>query len=540
MMNIETVFYNGHVYTLDPDKPKCSAVAISGNRILAVGSDSEILDLVNGKQKTINLDGRCVVPGLVDSHLHFEGYAMSLQRVDLMDVPDLATALAIVKRAAEVDDLDMWIEGRGWNQAQWPGGQFPSASDLDKVVFDRPVILKHRSGHAAWVNTRAMQIANLAAVNVDPKGGTIQRDESGKPTGILFEKAMKLVSDIVPKPSVSKVSEAMVEAQDRALQAGLTGIHDFDGKLCFQAFQQLRTNGSLMIRVVKNITRKRLNYALGVGIASGFGDDWIRIGSLKLFADGALGPRTASMIEPYEGESDNYGLIVTDKEEMIAMVRDASRHGLSTSVHAIGDKANHDVLDVFEAVTRENLDRSGANKSSWSSLRHRIEHAQILHPTDISRFAGIGVIASMQPIHATSDIEMADLHWGDRSRYAYAWRSLAESGAILAFGSDAPVESIEPLAGIHAAVTRMRAGDDPSSEGWYPEQRLTMEQAVSGYTIGPAIASNRQSYMGRLLPGYLADLTILERDIFAINPKEIPTTGIAGTIVDGQIMYRNW
>lgn len=539
-MDIETAFYNGHVYTLDPTKPKCSAIAISGNRIAAVGSDTEILGLVSDKQKQIDLNGRCVTPGLVDSHLHFEGYAMSLQRVDLMDVPDLEKALAIVRKAAEAAEQGAWIEGRGWNQAQWPGGNFPSASDLDQIVPNQPVLLRHRSGHAAWVNTRAMQITSLAAFNSDPKGGAIQRDESGKPTGILFEEAIKLVSDHVPKPSVSKVSEAMQRAQERCLQAGLTGIHDFDGKRCFQALQHLRKNDVLKLRVVKNIPRKRLLHAIGVGIASGFGDDWIRIGSLKLFADGALGPRTASMIAPYKGEIDNYGLIVTDKEEMISLAQEASGHGLSVSIHAIGDKANHDVLDVFQEVVRENLAGSTEKRLSWPPLRHRIEHAQLLHPTDISRFTDIGVIASMQPIHATSDIEMADQNWGERSRYAYAWRSIADSGAILAFGSDAPVESIEPLAGIHAAVTRLRIDDDPSSEGWYPEQRITVEEAVAGYSRGPAFASNRQGYMGSISPGYLADLTILERDIFTINSAEIPTTGIAGTVIDGQIMYRNW
>ncbi|MGB3715763.1 MAG: amidohydrolase [Candidatus Promineifilaceae bacterium] len=539
-MEIDLVLYNGQVHTLDPAEPKCSAIAISGNEIVGTGTDSLAMALSNDQGRKIDLNGRCVIPGLVDTHLHFESYALSLQRVDLTDVPDLDTALATIKEEADKNDNDGWIQGRGWNQALWPGGHFPAANDLDQIVPNRPILLNHRSGHAAWANTKAMQIAKLNEVNVDPQGGAIQRDDLGRPTGILFEKAMKLISDCVPKPSVTEVSDAMGEAQKRCLRAGLTGFHDFDGRRCFLALQELRNNSALQLRVVKNIPVERLHHALGVGINSGFGDDWIRIGSVKLYADGALGPRTASMIASYEGEKDNLGLIVTDKEEMIALVRDASQHGLSVAVHAIGDKANHDVLDVFEEVARENLAKNFDQRFPSPPLRHRIEHAQLLHPEDISRFASIGVIASMQPIHATADMEMVELHWGDRSRYAYAWRSIIDSGATFAFGSDAPVEAIEPLTGIHAAVTRQRVDGAPGAEGWIPEQRITIQEAVAGYTIGAAIASNRMDYMGTISKGNLADLTILERDIFGIHPNEIPSVGVAGTIVDGQVKYRNW
>jgi predicted amidohydrolase YtcJ len=539
-MKIDLILFNGHVHTLDPAKPECSALAISGNKLVAVGDDSSVMALSTNQGRKIDLDGRCVIPGLVDTHLHFESYALSLQRIDLTDVPDLDSALAQVALEAGKDNNDGWIQGRGWNQALWPGGQFPTASDLDQIEPNRPIVLNHRSGHASWANTKAIQIAKLNEVHIDPQGGAIRRDDLGRPTGILFENAMKLVSVCVPKPSVTEVSDAMEEAQQQCLWAGLTGFHDFDGRRCFLALQELRNNGALQLRVVKNIPAKRMDHAIGVGLTSGFGDDWIRIGSVKLFADGALGPRTASMIAPYEGEKDNRGLIVTDKEEMIALVRDASQHGLSIAVHAIGDKANHDVLDVFEEVARENLAKPMGLRFSSRRLRHRIEHAQILHPDDIARFSSIGVLASMQPIHATSDIEMAEQYWGDRTQYAYAWRSIIDSGAAIAFGSDAPVEVVEPLAGLHAAVTRQRVGGAPGSDGWIPGQRITMQEAVAGYTVGAAIASGREEYMGTISPGNLADLTILERDIFTIRPDEIPDVGVAGTIVGGQVKYRNW
>ncbi|MFN2190000.1 MAG: amidohydrolase, partial [Candidatus Promineifilaceae bacterium] len=277
-----------------------------------------------------------------------------------------------------------------------------------------------------------------------------------------------------------------------------------------------------------------------IGLTSGFGDDWLRIGSLKLFADGALGPRTASMIAPYEGEPNNYGIVVTDKEEMFALVSMALQNGISTAVHAIGDKANHDVLDVFEEAAKLDASSSSVWNAVPTKMRHRIEHAQVLHPSDLSRFQELNVIASMQPIHAVVDKEMADRHWGPRCENAYAWRSLIESGAVVAFGSDAPVESIRPLDGIYAAVTRKRAGRGADEESWVPRQRITVPMAVAGYTLGAAIASGREHYMGRIKRGYLADVTILDRDIYTMDPEEIPSTGIGGVVVNGDLVYRNW
>ena len=539
-MSIDKIFFNAKVHTQDPANPSCSAVAIMGSKIFAAGSDKAILDLADKSTEKINLNGRCVLPGLVDSHLHFESYALGLQGIDLVDIADLEQTLAVVQEGAKTYQEDEWVEGRGWNQSLWPGGAFPTAWDLDQIEPNRPVLLGHRSGHAAWVNSKAIEISKLDKVSHDPKGGVIQRDDLGKPTGILFEKAMKLVSDCVPKPTVREISEAMINAQRYALRAGLTGVHDFDKRRCFLAFQELRRRGDLRIRVVKSIERKRLHHAVGVGLTTGFGDDWIRIGSLKLFADGALGPRTASMIDPYEGEDDNQGIIVIDKEEMFSLVSEASRQGISVAVHAIGDKANHDVLDVFEAVANDRDADKPEDHSKSSKLRHRIEHAQILHQSDLARFAELDVIASMQPIHATVDMEMAESHWGSRCEYSYAWRSLIDLGATMVYGSDAPVESIKPLDGIHAAVSRTREEASPESAGWIPKQRITVKEAVAGYTIGAAIASGREGYMGQIKAGFLADLTILDRDIFEINPQDIPSAGVAGTVVDGQIMYQNW
>jgi predicted amidohydrolase YtcJ len=531
-MSANLVLTNGVIYTQDAGQPTATAVAISGDRILAVGSDSAMQALLGAGGKRLDLAGRCVTPGLVDAHVHFQDYSLSLQRINLMDTATLDEALARVAAGAAKAGAG-WVRGRGWNQSLWAGGAFPTYADLDRVVPERPVALSHRSGHALWVNSRAMQLAGLSAGTPDPPGGQIQRDSAGQPTGIFFEDAIDLIMDHIPEASEDELVDAMRLAQQRCLEAGLTGIHDFDGRRCFWALQRLRSEGELGLRVVKNIPVYRLDQAIGVGLRSGFGDEWLRIGGVKIFADGALGSRTAAMIAPYAGEPENRGIVVTDKEEIFARAAEASRNGLSVTVHAIGDRANHDVLDVFAAVREQ-------EKASGARLRHRIEHVQLLHADDVNRLAELDIIASMQPIHATADMAMADRYWGERARLSYAWRSVLQTGAVLAFGSDAPVESIEPLQGIYAAVTRRRLHGEPGLDGWYPEQRLTMAEAVHGFTMGPAIASGQEAVLGSIAAGKLADLTIFERDIFQINRNELPEAQIAGTIVGGQVKYRSW
>ncbi len=548
-MNVSLVLTNGRIYSQDLSNPFSTAVAISGNQILALGNDQKIRSLLGTNGEWIDLAGRCVVPGLVDAHVHFQGYSLSLQRIDLSGAKSLDESLERIHNGISDYREGDWIEGRGWNQNDWDDGKFPSAAYLDQIVSRIPVMLRHKSGHAAWVNSRALRLAGIGTDTPDPPGGEIQRDETGNPTGILFEDAMKLVGHIIPRSSEARLVDAMRGAQDHCLRNGLTGIHDFDGRACFGALQTMRLNHELNLRVVKNIPVGRLDHAIGLGLRTGFGDNQLRVGGVKIFADGALGPRTAAMIEPYESEPDNRGIEVTEKEEMASMAKEASTNGLSVTIHAIGDRANHDVLDVFEALA--NLDDSGrmsgsrisdsASSNSFAhGLRHRIEHAQILHPDDFKRFAQLGVIASMQPIHATSDMEMADLHWGARAEYGYAWRTMLDEATVLAFGSDAPVDPIEPLTGIYAAVTRRRPDGAPGPGGWYPEQRLTMAETINAYTIGPAFASGREDWMGSISPGKLADLTIFDRDIYSIPQEELLDVSVAGTMDGGRMLFRTW
>lgn len=525
-MMAELALYNGKIYTMDGRCPKATAVAIRGDRVLAVGRDEEVMDLLGSGGKSVDLKGRCVIPGLVDCHLHFEGYSLKLRRVDA-ETDTVEELLERVRERARRREKGTWILGSGWNQNVW-GGEFPTGEMLDRVAPEHPVFLRAKSGHAGWANAKAMREAGVDRETEAAAGGGIVRDEWGKPTGIFLERAQGLIDRVIPEPSLEEVVEVMKEGQRRALSLGLTGVHDLDGARALRAWQVLRERGKMRLRVGKSVPGGLVNEAASLGIRSGLGDEWLRIIGVKLFADGALGPRTAWMIEPFEGERDNCGMALTAEEDLEEQVRRASGSGLAAFVHAIGDRANRVVLDIFERA-REEEERRGER-----ILRHRIEHAQLLHPDDRGRLAKLGVIASMQPIHATSDMLITDRHWGKRGDGAYVFRTLLEEGTALAFGSDAPVETIAPLVGIHAAVTRRRADGSPGEEGWYPGQRLTVEEAVRGYTAGAAFAAGEEALKGDLSPGKLADLVVLDRDIFRVPPMEILETGVLGTMVGGE------
>ncbi len=537
-MNATTVLTNGRIYTVDANQSNATAIALRGGEILAVGGDDEMRGMLTSGGELVDLGGRCVTPGLIDAHVHFQGYAMGLRQIDLDGSPSLPATLERIRARAGESHQGEWLRGRGWQQEIWEGGAFPTAKDLDEAVADKPAYFPHRSGHASWANSKAMQIAGITANTPDPPGGAIQRDENGNPTGIFFETASELIRSHVPEPTPRQLAAAMRPAQTHCWQAGLVGLHDFDGPDCFSALQILRQNGELGLRMVKNIPAANIDHAVGLGLRSGMGDDWLRIGGIKIFADGALGPRTALMVEPYEGEPDNYGMAVVDKEGMMEIAKKASANGLSVTVHAIGDRANHDILDVYAEARKVEMKADPGLNSHQLPLRHRIEHVQLLHHTDLNRLGELGVIASMQPIHATSDMETADRHWGDRAQYGYVWRTMLDTGATLVFGSDAPVEPIEPMKGIYAAVTRRRSDGDYAPDGWYTDQKLTMAETIHAFTYAAAFTSGQENRAGSIAPGKLADLTIYDRDIFAVEAEELLETKIAGTMVNGQFKYR--
>ena len=531
---IDTILLNGNIITLDANRPRVGALAISYGRIVALGGDYEIRQLAKAGTSIFNLDGQTVLPGLTDAHLHWEAQSRAQSSVNVYEAPEKQVAIARVRERVRETPAGEWVQGQGWAQDLWRDRAFPTRHDLDQVAPAHPVYLSAKSGHAAWVNSAALQRARISDSTADPEGGQIVRDSDGAATGILLETAMDLVSARIPSPTGDELADMMTDAQARALRSGITMIHDFDEPTCLAALQILRERGALSLRVLKQINQPWLEAAIASGIRSGFGDDWIRIGALKLFADGALGPKTALMFEPYLGEPDNYGMALVDKEEMIEYVSRASEFGLPSSIHAIGDKAVHDALDVFESVRRQEAERGEAR----SDRRHRIEHVQIIHPQDADRLAELDVIASMQPIHATSDMVTADRYWGDRTAHAYNPRLQLDKGARVAFGSDAPVEPLDPFIGIHAAVTRQR--DGAPDGGWHPEAKLSIHESILGFTHGPAYAARMEDRLGKLREGYLADLIVLDRDIYQVEPEEILELKVLGTMVDGEWRYRDF
>jgi predicted amidohydrolase YtcJ len=529
MTRAELVLYNAAIYTMNPAQPTAEAIGLSRGRIVAIGDSDSVCQAAASPRHTRDLGGRVVIPGLIDAHVHFCEYSLRQEMVDIYQLPSLQETLDRIAAKVEATAAGAWIRGGGWNCNLWQGGSFPSRAHLDRVAPHHPVALSSKDGHSLWVNSRALALAGIDASTNEVEGGAIFRDASGEPTGILQENAMGLVYDIVPRPGPDERRAACRRGMAYANQVGLTGIHDCEGAAALTTFQQLAQEGDLTLRVLAHIPESELDAAIEIGLRDGFGNDWLSLGGIKAFGDGALGSRSAWMLAPYEGDPSNRGIPTTTPEALEKLVRKANDAGLSVAVHAIGDAANRAVLDAVEAAA-----------DSWQvGLRNQIEHVQLLHPDDIPRFSALGVVASMQPIHATSDIDIAERHWGERAATSYAWRSLLDAGAVLAFGSDAPVEDISPLIGIHAAVTRQRADGYPGLEGWYPEQRLSVGEAVHAYTVGAAYAGGQELSKGSLTPGRLADLVILDRDIFRIAPDEILDTKVCATVVGGQFAYES-
>ncbi len=530
------ILINAKIYTLDAGQPEATSLVIDGNRIVAVGSGPGSPETFQDRAQTEDLQGRIVIPGLTDAHIHFWQYAHARKLVDC-ETATLAACLEQVADRVNQTEPGAWVRGHGWNQNEWPDCQsgkdgFPNAIILDQITTRHPAYLTAKSLHAAWANSAALRAAGIHAGTPDPADGQLQRDQNGIPTGIMFEGAMELVKRVIPEPDAREDLAAMKSAQTALWQMGLTGLHDFDRRACFSALQQMHGEAELGLRIVKSIPVEDLAHAVGVGLRTGFGDDMLRIGLVKAFADGALGPHTAAMLQPYEDEPENRGMLLMDSEQIQLHGRMAVSHGLGMVIHAIGDRANHEVLNAYEGL------RQFERQQGLPHPRHRIEHVQVLHPSDINRLAGLDVIASMQPIHATSDMIAADRFWGKRAASAYAWRSLLEQRTHLAFGSDAPVESPNPFWGIHAAVTRCRADGSPGPDGWYPGQRLTRREAIQAYTTGPAYAAGMETHLGKLAPGFLADLLVLDSDPFTCESVALREIQPAATMVDGAWVYR--
>jgi predicted amidohydrolase YtcJ len=534
---MDYILFNGQIITLDGSYPTATALAVKAGRIAAVGDTASILSLASPNTRLNNLDGQTVVPGLVDAHVHWQRFAESRREVNLDGVRSKAQALEKIAELAQNTSPGSWITGFGWSHDLW-GEVFPTARDLDAIAPDHPVYLRGRSGHNAWVNSAALRVAGIDRETPAPEGAEIVRDADGEPTGILLEwGAMALVSRHIPTLSAEQIADIMRDAQAHAHALGMTGLHDFDDQPCLAGLQVMRERGELGLRVLKNVNLKYLDSLLHMGLRTGFGDDWLRIGALKLFADGSLGAHTALMLEPYTDDPDNMGLAVTSKADMLDAATRATLAGLPTTIHAIGDRAVRDVLDVFEAVRALEAERGIPR----SARRHRIEHVQCIHPDDAPCLARLGLIASMQPIHATSDWQIAERAWGlARSAWSYNPRLQLDYGAVVAFGSDAPYDHLGIMAGIHAAVTRRRADGSPGVDGWMPAAKVTIDEALRAYTVAPAYAAGMEDRLGRIKPTYLADLTVLDADPYAVEPDALLEIGVVGTMVGGEWRYGEW
>ncbi len=526
------VLYNARIYPLTNGGDCVTAIAVHDGQVMMTGSDDEISALMTRfpGAKAQDMHGRTILPGLTDAHLHLQHYAYALQMIDC-ETATQAECIRRVQERARSTPPGVWVRGHGWNQNDWPEG-FGHARDLDGAAPDHPVYLTAKSLHAAWANTAALRLASITRATPDPEGGVIGRDEDGTPNGLLFESAMSLVGDAIPAPTVTEVGAALETAQQNLWQMGITGVHDYDRRQCFAALQMLQQEGKLHLRVIKSIPLEDLDHAINLGLRTGFGNDYLRIGSVKLFADGALGPSTAAMLQPYEGQPENTGILLLDNEEIFEHGQTASSHGLSMAIHAIGDRANHEVLLAYAQL------RGYERQHSLPHLRHRIEHVQVLHPDDYGRLAELNVIASVQPIHATSDMFTADRLWGDRSAGAYAFHTLLDKGTKMCFGSDAPVESPNPFLGLHAAVTRRRPDGSPTADGWYPRQRLDLLQALHGYTTGPAFAAGLEDRLGKLAPGCYADLIVLDEDPFSLPAEALHRLHPTATMVGGEWVWQ--
>ena len=522
---------NGIIYTMDPQQPRVSSLVIREGKIHQVLSGAEAEDLPTSGRE-INLNGRVVLPGLIDSHLHIKHIAETLQFIDCETNTKEDCLLRVKERAAATPPGE-WIRGHGWNHNSWSDG-YGSTEDLDQAAPHNPVYLTGKSLHVSWANTLALKAAGITDITPDPPGGTLQRDQSAQPTGILFEKAVKLIENVIPVPNVEITADGIKKAQEILWKQGLTGVHDFDRERCIQALQFLADKDELKLRVQKSIPSEYLDQAIKLGYRTGSGSDRLWFGGVKDFADGALGPQTAAMLEPYEGSSDNQGMLLLDEEELLNLGIKAAQGGLSLSIHAIGDLANRTVLNALERI------RAYERESGLTPLPHRIEHAQLIDPADIPRLAELDVTASMQPVHAPSDMVMAGKYWGKRTAYAYAPKFLIDQGVRVVFGSDAPVEIPNPFWGIHAAVTRRNADGEPGPDGWHPEGRVTIQQALEAYIVGPASVGGKADLQGKLAPGYWADLIVLEKDPLSCSPDELREIKPSATMVGGTWVWRDF
>ena len=525
---------NVNGYTLDSagKLQRFEALLIDAGKVVATGKHAEMAKRA-GDARVVDGKGRTALPGLIDAHGHVMGLGIMSLQADLTGTTSLDAALARIRSFADSHKEDRWIIGRGWNQVVWKLGRFPTAQELDAVVADRPVWMERIDGHAAWANSAALKLAGIDRNTKDPVGGRIERDAEGNPTGVLVDAAMDLVGSKIPPASEAQLDKALASALQIMAGVGMTGVSDAGIDVAtFNRYRRFADAGKLSARINAMIggTGKDFDAIGKDGPLLGYGHDFLSVRSVKLYADGALGSRGAAMLMPYSDDAKNSGLLFSKPDEMTAMISKAFAHGYQVCVHAIGDKGNREVLDSFAAAY--------TNYPAAKALRNRIEHAQVVSLDDIPRFVDLDLIASMQPTHATSDMNMAEDRVGhERIKGAYAWRSFLKQGTRIAGGSDFPVESPNPFFGLHAAVTRQDHDGHPPG-GWYPKQAMTVTEALRAFTLDAAYAAHQEDTQGTLEPGKWADFILIDQDIFKIDPARIWKTRVLQTWVAGKSVYQ--
>lgn len=533
MLAPDLVILNAAVHTMDDARPTAGAVAILGNRIAALGSTAEIRAIAGPRTRVIDAAGKLVLPGFNDAHTHFLMGGFALANIDLREAASPEEMTRRVKEYARNVPKGRWILGGDWDHEKWPGAPLPTRQMIDAVTPDHPVLLRRLDGHMALANSVALKLAGITKETKDPPGGLIVRDpKTGEPTGVLKDSAADGMDRVVPDKTFAEKHTAARAATEHAAQVGVTSLADLSADADVGLYQYMLERGELKTRIYAMRSIVSWEALARTGVRAAFGSDRLRIGGLKGFADGSLGSTTALFFEPYNDAPDTRGLLfdqMLPEGAMLKRVEGADKLGLQVMIHAIGDEANARILDIYRQVAEKNGPRD---------RRFRIEHAQHLRAGDIPRFGRQKVIASMQPYHAADDGRWCEKRIGaERSKGTYAFRTLLDTGAVLAFGSDWTVAPLNPLLGLKAAVTRQTL-DGKHPGGWIPEQKLTLDEAIRAFTVGSAYAEFAEQVKGTLSPGKLADLVMLDRDLYQIHPAEIDQARVVLTVMDGQIVWQ--
>lgn len=522
------ILHNVNGYSIQEGRlARFDAIAHQDGKVLATGNREDLFSMYPDAVRRSG-EGRTLLPGLIDAHVHVMGLGFQEMDLNVAGLGSLEETLDMVSSyAAEQEDLE-WIRGRGWNQASWEEPDFPTAEDLERAVAGRPIWLVRVDSHAGWASRTAMELAGVTTETEDPPGGRLIRDEQGEPTGIFIDAAMDLIEAVIPERTPEERREALRLAGKKISSLGLTSVHDAGvDRRDWELFTQTADERRLPFRIYAMFRgpEAEMEWLFEQGPVPGYADDRLALRSIKISTDGALGSRGAALLEEYRDEPGNRGLLFFSQEELNTMVCNGASAGFQMNIHAIGDAANRQVLDAFEELE---------SREGKQGLRHRIEHAQVVSLEDIPRFLDLDVLASVQPTHATSDMNMAEDRVGpDRIRGAYAWRTFLEQGTPVAAGSDFPVEPVNPFYGLHAAVTR-QARDGNPPEGWYPEQAMSREEAFRAFTLDAAYAAHQEEVLGSLEPGKWADFILIDRDYFEIPASDIHKIQVLETWVAGE------